>query len=266
MPTVEEILSQFPEDGADATAGPAPIGVPKDYTITRTEQGPFKSGSRARRVGGGLSIKTRQEPTFTAGRTTNITPLYFEGDEIRPASQGPREIVRIQEALLDAGLFTKKTRFQKGLWDEPTIKAYGRLLAFANTMGVDKDKALARYKETYDPAQDAEEGEPRKPLRIELTNPADLRAVFETVARRRIGRKLAPAEVDRYVASYQGQEKATQTEAYNEAETGGTVVRAPDPQAFLADRIAKEYGVEAGAHSLAETGNDFLDLLKEVGG
>lgn len=226
----------------------SPLGVPDDYMASSPRR-PAPFASR-------LGPKTYQPPPRP--------PRYFAGDELIPAALAPERVAAMQRALATAGLIGPKTKFRVGVWDDTTRNAYRNLLEFANVYGIDEAEALRRYasSEETDPSGDAE----RAPLVVRQSSPDDLRATFETVARRRIGRKLAPEEVERFVSAYQAEEAAVQTQAYGAAETGGTVTDVADPQAFLAAKLAKEYGVEVGATAIAEQGNEFFDLLKEVGG
>lgn len=247
-PTAAEIAAAPPP--APGTTGPNPIGVPEGYTVPgRRAPIPFGAGQ--------FGPSTYQRPP--------IAPRYFDGDEWQPASLSAEDRARLQRAMVDAGVITKGTKFRLGIWDDASRGAYADLLAFANGAGLDAKAALAEYarmKTLYDEEERAE----RQPLTVRLTNPDDLRGTFETVARRRIGRKLRPDESERFVKAYQAEEGAVQQRAYDLDETGGTVTDVANPQAFLAARLAREYGVEMGAVEIGDQLGEFGELLAEVGG
>src|SRR5690606_14272224 len=69
-------------------------------------------------------------------------PRYREGDEWLPANTSPAAIWDLQKALMQAGLITRGTRFQKGIWDETTREAYRALLEMANASGYTDEQML----------------------------------------------------------------------------------------------------------------------------
>lgn len=205
--------------------------------------------------GGGLE-------TATALQSQLLRDLY---------RMDPGSLATLQQRLLAGGFYSGDVDAEDlalGTPDEDTVKAYDRALQRAAAFNeADEDVTLD---EVIDKAAAAnagkDKGKKRDPLVIAVTDPADIRQGVEAVARKALGRKLSDEEREKFVGLYQGIQAQTQRAAYAAQETGGTVTAAPNLSAFLAEKIRKEYGVEAGAHSLAETGNDFLDLLKEVGG
>lgn len=241
-----------PPPGKAASAGPKPIGVPDDYSVP---------GGRAPTPGFGRGFGAPSDYQLPPR-----TPLYFDGDELAPASFSPEKVVALQKAMVTAGLIGPKTKFRLGVWDDTTRGAYTDLLAYANAAGVDDKEALKRYAASGIGGPGEGAGEGRAPLTIRKSNPADLVAVADTVARATLGRKLRPEESARFAAAFQGTEVSEQTTAYNQAEGGGTMTQGPNAQAFMAERIRKEYGVEAASHDLSEQFGEFGKLLNEVGG
>jgi len=246
-----------PPAPAKKGTGHKPLGVPEDYIVNR----PLDPSNIVDAVRGDVAPVTGAPLTFAQ------PPRYFTGDDLLPATLSPEKIALLQRDLVNAGLIGPKTKFRLGVWDDASRSAFRNLLEYANASGLDQKQALQRYgqAEQMGGAGSDGAGSTRQPLVTKVTNPDDLRAVADTVARAKLGRKLAPDEVDRFVKAFQGREAGAQA-AYNADPTGGTVTDAPNPQAFLAQRIAKDYGVEAGAHDLAEQGNQFLDILHQVGG
>lgn len=230
--------------------GPSPLGVPENYTVP----------------GGRSPVPIRGFGAPSTYQLPPQTPRYFEGHEFIPASFSPEKIAMLQREMATAGLIGPKTKFRVGLWDEPTRNAYKNLLEYANSAGLDERAAIKQYAQAQLLDPSGEDGATRKPLTIKKSNPTDLFAIADTAARARLGRKLTDKEKAAMASAFQAQEVAEQTTDYNQAETGGTSIAAPSAQAFMAERIAKEYGVEAGAHDIAEQGNEFFQLLNEVGG
>lgn len=226
-------------------------GLPDDYTVPGGRvPAPFRGNFGA--------PSTYQGPPQT--------PRYFEGMEFIPASFSPEKIAMLQRELATAGLIGPKTKFRVGLWDETTRNAYKNLLEYANASGTDERTAIKRYAQAQVLDPSGEEGPTRAPLTIKKSNPTDLYAIADVAARSKLGRKLTDKEKAAMASAFQAQEVAEQTTDYNQAETGGTSVGGPSAQAFMAERIAKDYGVEAGAHDLAGQFGEFGDLLNQVGG
>lgn len=184
----------------------------------------------------------------------------------------PASLSSLQQRLLAGGFYPGDVEAEDlalGTHDEDTLKAYERAVTRAAafheadedvTLDDVIDKAIAAN------AGKKKKGRERAPLVVELSDPEDVRRGIEAVARKAIGRKLSDTEREKYVGLWHAIQTQTQKAAYSAAETGGTITQAPSFEAFAAARIAKEYGVEAGAVDIAEQGNEFFDLLREVGG
>lgn len=174
-----------------------------------------------------------------------LPPRYYEGDEHRPASYPTESVANIQRALASAGLYGDRTRFRLGVWDEPTVTAYRKLLEYANRSGVDEAVALQQYAagmevDPDDPNSPAGSGgAKRAPLTVRQTNPADLREMAETLIAAKTGRRDS-ALADRMVNAYLSEERRAQVDGYNTVEGGGTVVDAPSADVFMDDTIERE--------------------------
>ncbi|HUP68490.1 MAG TPA: hypothetical protein VM142_01620 [Acidimicrobiales bacterium] len=243
-----------PPPGDASTTGPKPIGVPEGYAAPVTRQvdrfarvGPFNANPYG----------TRPQRTITAG----MPPRYFDGDDYLPATLSVEERAQLQRAMLAAGVYSKNDVVRFGLWDDVSRKAYRQVLELANGSGLSVGDALRSWSRA---APAAEETSTRAPLVTRVSNPADLARLADSVARKVIGRKADPAVVARLAREFQATQAAEQTAAYNMAESGGQIVESQDPQAFMADRIRKEYQVEAAANDAAEVGAEFFKLLDEV--
>lgn len=234
-----------PGDGGTTNA-PKPIGVPNDY---------LAPGGRARApfAGNWGAPKTYQRGP--------VGPRYYEGDDYLPATLSLEERAQLQRAMLAAGVYDRNDEVRFGLWDATSRKAYRSVLELANGSGLSVGDALRSWQRA---APAGEETSTRAPLVTRVSNPKDLARLADSVARKVIGRKADPAVVARFAAQFQAAQAAEQTAAYNAAGTGGQIVEAQDPQAFMADKIRAEYGVEASTQDLVGTTNEFFDLLAEV--
>lgn len=173
----------------------------------------------------------------------------------------PASLLQLQERLWAAGFYgdVPHDRVPFGRHDEVTAKAYeaalGRAVSF---QGAGRDLTLD---EMLDEAAAAIGDIGEKAGAQAVTNPADLRATFQAVARERIGRKLATDEVERMIASYQ----SLQAGAQAAAAAGGRYTAAPGAEAFATERAEAMYPGEAGAADLADQGGEFFQLLRSVG-
>lgn len=230
MPSSDDLLAGGPPADDAPEDLPRFIGVPKGYTAQR----PLPE-----RFSGGLA-DTGNILRGGSGRTDAMvarTPLYREGAEYVPSTLAVEDRARLQLAMRQAGLFTKKERFTVGVWDDNTRNAYRRLLEYANGAGLTWQDALAEYAAAK-AAGGAEEEEVRAPLVVKISNPADIRRAFDAALPSVIGRKLRPDEIERFTRAYQAQEAAEQRQIYAMDETGGTVVEGPSLQSFIADQAA----------------------------
>lgn len=201
-----------------------PIGVPADYQ-------PVPAGPVRPDLNPGGYIPQSAVHRDESGNPT----LYMDGDEWNPASQSPDVIAEIQRRMVGAGLLTGSYRI--GVWDSSTRSAYRELLGYANALGIDDGTALDRYTATGMGQQDAT---PRAPLTVRLSHPDDIKAALRATFKDRLGQgNIDPAKLDAMVAAYQGNERSFQQQAYNAAESGGTVTEPPSADTF-ADIEAKK--------------------------
>lgn len=237
---------------------PKPIGVPEGYQALQPPVGtPEQRGASP---GGARPVVDRPEygPQLVA-------PRYYEGAELAPASASGEDIAEIQLALVEAGVLTGKYRF--GVWDEQTKNAYKNVLELANQQGIDDISAmrlLANAPQAGGPA-----AAPRAPLQVQLSNPDDLRLLFEDAFRQAYGRKMRPEELGSFVSDYQARERAVQEQAYAMDDPnnpqGGTIVE--PPSASSAAQVAAE-GVnpaERGAYDMLGTYERALNFMTRSG-
>ena len=216
MPSSDDLLAGGPP--ADDSYSDTPyLGVPQGYQFPnrqRTMRMPLGWGGE-RKIGRGF------EP-------------YVKGDEFTPSQLAAEDRARIQYAMREAGVFTKNERFQLGVWDATTRGAYKRLLEYSNGAGVEWRTALNEFAAAKQQMGDTVgDGRERAPLAVRVSNPMELRKAIDVGIRTETGRRADAATLDRIVAAYQAEERRSQTEAYNAAETGGTVTDAPDLETFV---------------------------------
>lgn len=261
MPSSDDLLAGGPPADDAPEDLPRFIGVPKGYTAQR----PLPE-----RFSGGLA-DTGNILRGGSGRTDAMvarTPLYREGAEYVPSTLAVEDRARLQLAMRQAGLFTKKERFTVGVWDDNTRNAYRRLLEYANGAGLTWQDALTEYAAAKAAGGgDLDEESQRAPLVVKISNPADIRRGFDATLPGIIGRKLRPEELERFTRAYQAVEEAEQRQVYSMSETGGTVVEGPSLAGFMADQAqAIDPAGKAEMDVLGTANNPFFDLLRVSGG
>lgn len=105
-------------------------------------------------------------------------------------------------------------------------------------------------------------GSGRAPLVVELSNPEDLKYYAQKTAVGTLGRALRPDELERFVSSFHGSQRAAQTQAYGQAGgVGGSVVSAPNPTTAAESFARQAAPVEAGAHDYVRVFDAFSKML-----
>lgn len=239
---------------------PNPIGVPNDYTVERFQASREEAGD----------IRFRRRP----GYTTNVGPIYFDGDEWIPANWTSEQIWTLQQALARVGLLSGS--FTRNVWDTSTRNAYKGLLGLANSMGLDADRTL---QELLNTAGDEEgvrytvdengnvvpttAGEVVPPLVTKTTDPTALRSVFRKAVIESLGEGWSQEEINKMVAAYNNVEILHQTKAYNMdvAGEGGNINTIPDPGSFAENYIAEKDPMGAQTQEGLGFVNEFMDLI-----
>lgn len=236
--TPEEIAAAIAAAGAQDPN--APIGVPAGYVP------PIHSTSG-----------------FSPGAGPAIAPSdlrdapYKPGDDLRPASLAPEQIVTIQQHLVDAGLL--RGTFQAGVWDDTTRVAYRGLLGYANQLGTTDEFALRRWQATGMGQVDPTPAE-RAPLVVEVSNPADIEREFRDYLRDKTGTgKLDDAQIHSVVAKVQGEQKMAAQAKYDAGADpdGATVTAAPALETVAEGEAKRINPVGFRAH-------EYLDALSTV--
>lgn len=255
MPPVQ----QPPQDPGAFTGGTVaptnPIGVPGDYVAVRDDPYTHRQRSMLPEGEGPRSLSS------TRIRHTETPPRYVEGDDWAPASLSPEAIAQIQRQMIAVGLIPSDAKITLGFWDNTTREAYRDLLTYANASGLTWSQALKAYGAAGGHAGPG--GPARQPLTIRTTNPDDLRRVFRAAVINELGQGWSQEEIDKMVASYQGQEASVQRQAYDAGETGGTVTDVASPQAYAEAEALKRDPSGVAEHNLIESGGP-LDAFRQM--
>lgn len=256
--------------GAASKSVSQPIGVPFYVTDPATGQPVLGSDGQPLRWGAqGTTTNSEDDLRYRGGRpgtrqivTTQPTytlPRYYDGAQWLPASLPPDQLAQLQRQMVAAGLL-KSGQAQLGVWDAASMNAYTQLLAYANASGLDAGTALSQWGQAH--ALDPNAG--KAPLQVKVTNPEDLRKVFRQSVIDTLGQGWDTAKIDQMVSAYQATETAAQQQAYNQADSGGTVTAPPDPGTFAADQVRQEDPTGAQAHDALGYEKQFFAALKGV--
>lgn len=260
-------LIQDGPGGGSEDDEPRPIGVPKGYQFIPPPSYGILSVQEGM-PGKGMHGPT-QTPIYGVSQGNPVAAQYFKGYEFTPAGWGPEKIAGLQGRLMQAGLINKG--FRLGVWDPVSRSAFIELLTEANAAGVTWEQAAdARMKGI----QLDKNGRPvggggggggggrgmgRAPLQVRLTDDSDLIKIVNAVASSSVlGRALSDEESRKFVEAFHGMERSEQQAAYGGA---GTVYAAPSPQAAAEDFARESAPVEAGAHDIAGTFSNFLNII-----
>jgi hypothetical protein len=221
----------------------APLGVPEDF------QGPRRSGP--------INPSTGQRGNYK----------FREGDEFTIARMPSEQRAKYQKLMEQAGLLAPGS-YRLGDVDNVTLEAWAMVLGYANQNDwVSWDEALMHLIQGaeeggFDPTGEGE----RPPLVTRLSNPDELKALADDVARNSVyGRELTEDEKARFVQSYQQMEADSQAQVYGMDETGGTFTGIASPEVAIESRLRAERPDEAFAHDWADRYESFLNLLAGSG-
>lgn len=201
------------------------LGVPKGYVAERPAAGP-------------VGPKSGPPPA------AQVAPRYTEADLYSPEAMSTEDKARLQQSMDRAGLFRGTDKYRLGNWDETSIGAYTRLLAFANRGGYDQQEALGaigtltpdQYDALYgkgayarssnkkvgDIAGAGTEEDVKAGVINQRLSEDDLRYLAKRTARKSLGRTLTDDELNTFSGAYtQMQNAALGREAAANAATQG---------------------------------------------
>lgn len=215
-------------------------------------------------------------------RDANKQPLprYYAGAENWPAKTDmtPDQISKLQDQLVQAGQLipSASNPFQRGVWDDQSAQALGKIMVSANNTGSDWPTALQHFMDSEPMIIDKKTGMARKrlpgeaastqaPLSLRMSNPDDLADIANTAAMKRLGRTFTQDELNKFVTSFHGAETATQTADYNAQSAGGSATATATPS-VAADKFAEQVDpVAAQARNVLPLVSSIDQFLKSGG-
>jgi hypothetical protein len=242
-----------------------PLGVPG--TLSADEQGnvSYEGYSVTKPVTPGLGGIGR---AFQRGNTTfQQNPRYFTGDEQLPATWQGQQMIDLQSALEAGGFYTGD--HVVGVWNDADVAAYKRALQAANRQGapvddIIKQAAAAPKVDRYgDPAGG---GQQRAPLRVQLTNDDDLRAMVRKNSSDILGGNLSDEDTERFVSTYHQMEMQGAQAQYDVGgDAGGAFMGAPDPGVALENQIRADHPNEVAATAFGSRMDDIISTFTGQG-
>lgn len=242
------------------------------------------SSSAPKFIGGGSGVEISKPGPSQWGLQNQLFPGagYVKGDEVKLLPNNADDLRTLQLSLIQAGYITdaQAKMMVLGSPDQVTSSAFAKLLATANYTGTEWKSALSTRLATIaqDPSSVVGSGSSKvstPPLTISLTNPEDIKAVVQKTAQSLLGGYLPDDQVNSFVANYQAQERAYQTQQYNQQYNpgvgygpGGEAVAAPT-QTGLAqqteDTLKATQPEQYGATQFGAQVSDALSKLRTTG-
>ncbi len=180
----------------------------------------------------------------------------------------------IQDALVLRGMVNPRYGGRGDRWDKETLKGWRTALEAAAVSGdtiwevlggKDQEqffgKDNADLMAAYASMSLKNAGPKRAPLRIELTDPDDLKTQARDVALATLGYTPTDDFLDEFVGVYQGMESGYQKKAYGAAETGGRVTRPGDPRVEAEKKLKQDYSTEAAGFATVRAFQDMMDVM-----
>ena len=142
------------------------------------------------------------------------------------------------------------------------ISAFQDYLRYANIRGVDYEKALYLYKDDnpINPYLQAGGGGGGRKAPKQVTNPADLKAVFKKASQDLLGRAIDDNVAEQFVQSFQNQQLQQQTQL--ETQSGGVVAQAPDAGVAAEKMIQRKFGEEVRVQNAVNFGGIMDKMIK----
>lgn len=191
---------------------------------------------------------------------------YYQGDEYLVGLRMSEERVgRVQAKLVEAG-YLAKGEYRARVWDLNTANAMYEVLRQSNVYGRDWEWMLnkavegARGNPEFQNQLRRQSGQ--APLAYEMPDPAELSLVAEQVSMNVLGRKFTPEEQSAFANAYNAQLMASQYQANQAQESGGSYYQVPDMQtaAQIFARQTDPAGVAA-----TEAGDIYGKILDLIG-
>lgn len=205
------------------------------------------------------------------GDQTVLASGYKKGDQFALLPTNGQDLATLQQALVQAGYLNQGDVIY-GSPDAKTLNAFEQLLATANLSGTSWQNALgARLAAS---AQQPPATKQVPPLTVNLTNPEDIKAVANNVAKTLNGTYLNDQDLQAIVDSFHQQESAAQTQAYYQQYNptaggygpGGTTVNAPSQAGLeqdISQKIRDTKPNEVAANDFTANLNTILSTLTQ---
>jgi hypothetical protein len=246
-----------------------------DYVIQQDRKKvPFRASTQASQAylpGGSTASQGRDFQAATMDRLVEQrvprTAKSMLTDFVQTQLKKPDEYLTLQQQLFMGGFFTPNAKLddiQFGALDDLTLDAYQNLLTWTaryNEGGADltaADVLKQRAAQMLGPLREKlnSSGSART---VSLADPAGLAQALDQVATQTVGRKSTADEQRMFVAMFHAMQAGSQPQG-----SGGTVIT-PDVQGQAEQMMRNQAPVEAGAHDLANTFNDFMSIIGGMG-
>ena len=142
------------------------------------------------------------------------------------------------------------------------ISAFQDYLNYANIRGVDFEKALYLYKDDnpINPYLQAGGGGGGRKAPKQVTNPADLKAVFKKASQDLLGQAIDDNVAEQFVQSFQNQQIQQQTQLATQS--GEVVAQAPDAGVAAEKMIERKFGEEVRVQNAVNFGGIMDKMIK----
>lgn len=192
-------------------------------------------------------------------------PKEFDGDQFQ----------MIQAAMINRGFLNGKGFTGMGdRWDEKSYEAWVKVLNQAGKSESTIWEVLGgKDRESFFAGKDGifasfaakmtslHGGPKRDPLKIELTDPDDLKTQARSVALSTLGYTPTDDFLDEFVGVYQGMESGAQRKNYQAAATGGKVTRPGDVKVEAEKKLQADYSTEAAGFATVRAFQDMMDIM-----
>lgn len=230
-------------------------------TVKRNPLG-VETGYVAPYRGQRMSAADQADAQFGADFNQGVAARYDATDLDLFAGLAPETIAQIQGSLIRGGLVSK---VPKGIFDDMTANAMGKVLSYANKRGLLWQDALDEYVQGgVDGGLGAGGGGggARRVFSPVLTNPDDLRKTFKQAAFNTTGGNfLDDGAYERMVAGYQDAEMKAQRAQFDGQVSGETATAQPTAQAYAEGQLKQTNTADVEANSFAAYGKTLEGML-----
>lgn len=235
--TVEQAIARIQAQGAASTEGKT--GLPANYQLP-TRQWTNQLTGQIETYSGNELIN------LTTGATQRMylidqDPTAIIGQKL--TKEGPQGLLKFLKDLEGLG-FYEGAKVGNGTSGND-IGAVASFLRYANMQGLEMNSALAAaYQQIPGNFRTGGGGGTR------VTNPADLRAVFQSVAMSTLGRGLKPREIESMITAYQQIERRSGS------------VAAPNAQVYADEALRARFKGEAEDYRALNVADTMLNIIR----